>query len=413
MWEGKVSGSEGRPGRPPTDGGVAARIGTSADVLAATSVRMCAAYSQARPFRASAAIVVALGGAWAGCLAMGGSHNAGTHLFYIAIVLAAVRFTWRATAVVAVAAGALGGPLLPADLSMGLAQQPDEWIPRLALFVVIGVLVALLVENPEATLRGRLLDAMASARLLRALKRGEIDVFYQPICRVEDGRITGLEALARWRGSDGGYVSPGMFIPPAERTGAIAHLDEYVLQRAIAAACGWQSDAQPLHVSVNLSASTLAQPRLVDMIDRILRDAGLPPHLLQLEVTESAAIDDLPGAVRQLAALRARGVKVAVDDFGAGQASISYLQNLPVDVVKIDRCIVSAATSDDRGRRLLEGVSHMCDLLGLQVVAEGVELTEQLACLRQIGVPMAQGYLLGRPAPAGEIHALLDVGALR
>ncbi|WP_017936633.1 EAL domain-containing protein [Nocardioides sp. Iso805N] len=357
--------------------------------------------------------MAALGGAWAGCLAIGGSHSAGTHLFYVAIVLAAVRFTWRATAVVAVAAGVLGGPLLPADVSLGIAQQPDAWIPRLGIFLMIGVLIALLVENPEATLRSRLLDAMASARLLRALKRGEIEVFYQPICRVQDDRITGLEALARWRGSAGGYVSPGIFIPPAERTGAIAHLDEYVLRRAIAAARGWQSGAQPLYVSVNLSATTLAQPRLVAMIDRILGDAGLPPHLLQLEVTESAAIDDLPGAVRQLEALRARGVKVAIDDFGAGQASVSYLQNLPVDVVKIDRCIVSAATSDDRSRRLLEGVAHMCDLLGLQVIAEGVELAEQLTCLREIGVPMAQGFLLGRPAPAGEIHALLDVSALR
>jgi EAL domain-containing protein (putative c-di-GMP-specific phosphodiesterase class I) len=339
---------------------------------------------------------------------MGGSHNAGPHLFYVAIVLAAVRFSWPVTAAVAVAAGLLAGPLLPADVALNIGQEPGAWMLRLSIFVLIGSFIALLVEDPEAALRNRRLEAIGAAGLLRALDTGEIEVFYQPICRVQDGRLAGVEALVRWRQPEGGYADPSTFIPIAERTGAISRLDEYVLRRAIATARDWASRAHPLYVSVNLSVTTLAGSWLVATIDRVLDETGLPPHLLQIEITESAVIDDLAGTIRQVAALRARGVKVAIDDFGSGHASLGYLQNLPVDVVKLDRSMVTAAAFDDRSHRMLEGVTRMCDLLGLQVIAEGVELPQQLACLSEMGVSMAQGYLLGPPAPPAEIRALID-----
>ncbi len=271
---------------------------------------------------------------------------------------------------------------------------------------MLGVVMALLAQKPQATRRSRLLDAIASARLRRALDSGEIEVFYQPIWWVREDRVMGLEALVRWRRPAGGYVEPCTFIPAAERTGAITHLDEYVLRRAIATASRWPR-TDPLCISVNLSATTLAQPRLAATIDRILDEAGWPPHLLQVEITESALIDDLPCAIRQVTRLRARGVQVAIDDFGSGRASLNYLQKLPIDVVKLDRSLVTAAAFDDRSRRMLEGVTHMCELLGLRVIGEGVELPEHLTCLAEVGIPMAQGFLFGRPAPIADVRALL------
>jgi EAL domain-containing protein (putative c-di-GMP-specific phosphodiesterase class I) len=357
--------------------------------------------------------VLTLLGAWTGCLLLGGSHSVGPHLFYVPISLAAVRFAWPSTAAVAIVAGLLAGPMLPAEVSSNLAQEPGAWLLRLTLFVMIGVLVSLLAAAPEATLRSRLHDTVESARLLRALRAGEIEVFYQPISRLQNGAPAGFEALVRWRRSTGEYVNPGEFLPTAERIGTVKHLDRHVLRTAISEARRWPSAAQPLYVSVNLSATTLVEPDLVADIDRMLADVGLPADRLQIEITESALIDDLPDAIRQITDLRARGVTVAIDDFGSGRASLNYLRDLPVDVVKIDRSMVTAAASSIRGRRLLEGVTHMCDLLGLQIIAEGVESMDQRTCLTEVGIPMAQGFLLGRPAPAGEAHALILMSAAR
>lgn len=381
------------------------------DAAAAGAVRVCASYTHARPWRAAAVIALALGGAWVACLPTDGLRGVGPRLFYVAILLTAVRFTWRTTALVAMTAGLLAGPWWPADLSADAAERSDVWLLRLGLFVLVGVCVALLVEDPEAALRHRLLDAIVSARLLRALDRGGIDVFYQPIYQVREHRLTGFEALARWRRPAGGFINPGAFIAAAERTGAVVDLDQYVLRRAVADARTWPRCGQGVFVSVNVSGVTLAQPELARMIGRILNDAGLPAECLQVEITESALIEDRSAAIRQIDALRARGVRVAIDDFGSRHASLNYLQSLPVDVVKLDRSIVSPVTTDERSRRLLEGVTHMCGLLALEVVAEGVELSEQFDYLSTIGVEKAQGYLLGRPASAGEAGALLNLSA--
>lgn len=383
-------------------------------------MRWYLAYSQADPFLALGAIALALGGAWAACLLMGGSRTPGPHLFYVAIALAAVRFTWPAAVVTACAAGLLAGPLLPADVSAQLAQQPSSWLLRMAIFTAIGVFIALLVRTPEITLRSRLGDAVASARLLRAINNGDIDVFYQPIYRLSGDsdrhgdtdhhgdELVAVEALARWRRSPDRYASAASFIPMAERTGAITRLDEYVLGRAVATARGWTAVAPSLAVSVNLSATTLMQTGIVATITRVLQDEGFPPERLQLELTESALIHDVPAAIQQVEALRALGIRVAIDDFGSGQASLNYLQHFPVDVVKLDRSIVTAATLDDRSRCLLRGVLQLCDLLSLAVVAEGVEFEDQLALLREVGVPMAQGFLLGNPTTADAIDATLS-----
>lgn len=375
-------------------------------------LRLYLAYSRADPFFVLAAIMVALGAAWAGCLMLGGSRTPGPHLFYVAIVLAAVRFAWPAALVTACAAGVLAGPLLPADVTMHTTQQPSLWLLRLGIFAGVGLFIAVLVRSPEVTLRSRLRDAVSSARLVRALDEGAIEVFHQPIYRLPDERLVGVEALVRWHQSDDTVVSAGSFIPMAERTGVIAELDAYVLRRAVADARAWARVAPPIAISVNMSAVSLARPDVVSTIARVLEDECFPAGLVQLEITESALIHDVPVAIERVEALRRLGVKVAIDDFGSGHASLNYLQHFPVDVVKVDRSIVTSAAIDDRSERLLEGVVHLCGLLELPVVAEGVEFDDELALLLRLGVPMAQGYLLGRPAPAAAIHALLRAASV-
>lgn len=379
-------------------------------------MRAFQAYSQATPPVAVVMIVASLAGAWAGCVLLGGSRTPAPHLFYVPIVLAAVRFAWPGAAATALAAGLLAGPLLPADVPTGIGQPPAAWLLRLVIFFGIGLFIALLVTGPEASVRSRLQNAVCAARLTRALKSGQIEVFYQPIYRLagkghtgEDvqDRLVGVEALARWRRPDGRLVGPGEFIPAAERTGVVADLDEYVLRQAVGTARSWSTDQQPISVSINLSAATLPMRHIVDVVETALRDNELPAHLLQLEITESALLGDLPAAIEQVQALRSLGVKVAIDDFGTGQASLNYLQSFCVDVVKLDRSLVTAASIDDRSHKLLQGVVDMCHLLGLHVVAEGVEFPDQLTVLRAVGVEMAQGFLLGRPARADQLEPLM------
>lgn len=373
--------------------------------------RLYASYTHANPGLATTVIVIGLVSAWTGSILLGGSHSAAPHLFYVPIVLAAVRFSWPGAVAASLAAGVLAGPLLPAEVVPGTEQPASVWLLRVAIFLIVGVFVALLIDGPERTIRSRLQDASASARLLRALDRGSIEVFYQPVYRLLDDQLVAFEALVRWRESPDRYISPGSFLPAAERTGAITRIDAYVLNQAVTVASGWAAAGWPVSISVNFSAATLAQPHLVQAVQRVLGTYEFAPQLLQVEITESAVIDDLPMAVHQIEALRGLGVKVAIDDFGSGHACLNYLRYFPADVVKLDRSIVATANCDERGRRLLEGFVDMCSHLELQIVAEGVEFNDQLAFLRKAGVAMGQGFLLGVPAPASHLQPHLDATA--
>jgi EAL domain-containing protein (putative c-di-GMP-specific phosphodiesterase class I) len=374
--------------------------------------RWYAAYTQADPVPATAVVGAGYALAWVGSVLLGGSHSGGPELFYLPIVLAAVRFSWPVAVAASLGAGLLAGPLLPAEVASPTAQAPSEWLLRGAIFLAVGVFVALLVKGRGHPLTSRLQDAAASGRLLRALDDGSLEVFYQPIYRLLDEQLVAFEALVRWRTSPGRYAGPDSFIPAAERTGAISRIDEFVLDRAVAVARRWATGGPAVSISVNFSAATLAQPDLVRTVRRVLDTYDLQPGLLQVELTESALIEDLPQAVRQIEALRALGVKVAIDDFGSGYACLNYLRHFPSDVVKLDPSIVASANYDERGRRLLEGFVTMCSHLDLQIVAEGVEFVDQLDLLREVGVAMGQGFLLGVPAPVDALAKLLDAPAL-
>ena len=248
-----------------------------------------------------------------------------------------------------------------------------------------------------------------AAALRRAITAdsGEITVHFQPIVDLAEGRLVGMEALARWCHPEMGPISPGDFIPVAEETGLITPLARLVLRRALEPVAEWRSlpGAERLFVAVNMSALDLAEPALARDVAEVLIEHGLPGEALHLELTESAVMADPDQALDMLDALKELGPSIAIDDFGTGYSSLAYLHRLPVDTIKIDREFVNAL--DDESTALVEAIVALAGALGLPVVAEGVETIEQADILARLGVPLAQGFLFSRPVPRAEIDALV------
>ncbi|HEU4976691.1 MAG TPA: bifunctional diguanylate cyclase/phosphodiesterase [Baekduia sp.] len=245
--------------------------------------------------------------------------------------------------------------------------------------------------------------------LREALARGELQLLYQPQVRLADGAVIGVEALLRWRHPRLGTVSPAAFIPIAERTGLIVPIGEWVLAEACAQAMRWDHDE--LEVAVNVSAIQLSAPGFAATVRRVLAETGLAPGRLCLEVTETVLLADVPRAQALLAELKGLGVRLAVDDFGVGHASLRHLrQLLPVDKLKIDKSFVDGLVDDAHDAAIVDAVVRLAAGLGLECVAEGVEHAEQAAALTAIDCHSVQGFHFARPLPADEVAALL-VGA--
>lgn len=245
------------------------------------------------------------------------------------------------------------------------------------------------------------------------LKDHGLQVFYQAQFCVPGGALSGLEALVRWE-RGGSYLSPAEFIPIAETTGLIQHLGAQVLAQACAQFQVWSrrglvpADAR---IAVNVSVHQLVREGFTGQVAGILRDCGLDARQLELEITESAPIHDMRGAIRQLETLSELGVSIALDDFGTGHASLTHLQRLPVQKIKIDRSFVLHCTDRTGDQVLVGGMLAMAKALGLDVVAEGVETAEQQELLAAEGCCLMQGYLLHRPAPADVVEqTLIDLG---
>lgn len=352
-------------------------------------------------------IVLGLVASWALSYSAGGSKTAFPHLFYVPIILGAVRFSWVGGAVSALIAGLLAGPALPADVAADAAQPTESWLLRLAIFLSIGLFLAWVLRDRTESIGRTIHDTLLSSRLLRAIQRGELEVFYQPIISMTDREIVAVEALSRWRDARGNTISPTEFVPAAERVGAIASLDRFVMERAMAQVQDWSRRFSPIGASVNLSAKGFADADLCGQVERLLDRTGLPARQLQLELTESALIDDVSGAQAQIGRLRQLGVKVAIDDFGAGQASLGYLTTFAVDTVKIDRSLVERVAEEPRTARLVAGIIELFRAIDLATVAEGVETAEQYVHLQSAGCRLAQGYYVGRPVSADEMAAVL------
>lgn len=239
-----------------------------------------------------------------------------------------------------------------------------------------------------------------STQLRRAEEQAEFRLVYQPLVSLATGRTEGVEALIRWHPPDRPEVSPADFIPVAEMTGAILPIGEWVLREACRQVQEWSVRfGRPIWVSVNLSPRQFQDPNLLSKVKAALAETGLPPALLKLEITESALILDVAGAVATLRDLLALGIRIGIDDFGTGYSSLSYLQQLPVNFLKIDRSFIRQLESDRTGQELVRAIVMLARALSLQVIAEGVETGHQAELLREIACDMAQGYYYERPLP--------------
>jgi diguanylate cyclase (GGDEF)-like protein len=248
---------------------------------------------------------------------------------------------------------------------------------------------------------------IAEQDLMRGLEAGEFEVHYQPIVDLANGGITvGVEALVRWRHPEKGLVPPALFLELAEQLGQVPRLGGWVLEEACRQAMDWQIRFPGFEMNVNLSASQLTNPRLVEEVREVLVRTGLPPQDLVLELTESVALTDLVESARVLSALKELGVRIALDDFGTGFSSLSHLSALPVDVVKIDRSFVQAMP-ETGGASVAEAVLHIARTFNLSPVAEGVEDEGQAERLKELACGRAQGYHFARPMPALGVTELL------
>jgi diguanylate cyclase (GGDEF)-like protein len=247
--------------------------------------------------------------------------------------------------------------------------------------------------------------------LRRAVERQDFLLHFQPVVRIASGRIVAFEALVRWEHPQRGLVAPAEFISLAEETGRVDAIGRWALHQACLARRAWgPADAEPLSVNVNLSSRQLSQADLVDSVAAVLRETGLAPEQLTLEITETAVMQNPESAVALLRGLKDLGVRVCIDDFGTGYSSLNYLLRLPADVLKIDRAFVAALGRDERNDKILAAIISLTRSLGLAVVAEGVETEEQRARLEALGCPYAQGFLFSRPVDAPRALALLRGG---
>jgi diguanylate cyclase (GGDEF)-like protein/PAS domain S-box-containing protein len=247
------------------------------------------------------------------------------------------------------------------------------------------------------------------AELRRAIERAEFELHYQPKISIRTGRLVGAEALVRWRCADGGLIGPADFIPIAEDSGLIAPLGEWVLDEALRQAAEWQHErALSIPVAVNVSPAQLGSQRPMEWIMEALRRHDLPPAMLEIEMTESAVMQEVDSVVGGLRELARQGVRLAVDDFGTGHSNLSRLSQLPITSIKIDRSMITSIATQPKDTAIVRAVIEIAHTLGAQVVAEGVETPEQLAILRRADCDFLQGYLLCKPLPAASFLTWVD-----
>jgi EAL domain-containing protein (putative c-di-GMP-specific phosphodiesterase class I) len=259
-------------------------------------------------------------------------------------------------------------------------------------------------ESLEAPMRTRLAH---EKDLRRAIEREQFVLHYQPIVDVATDKIVGVEALVRWNDPRRALIFPDEFIPTAEATGLIVQLGEWIIRSAAEQMRAWYERFGAMTLAVNISARQFHQPNLCDRLLELLRESGLPPGSIELEITESMALSDVSHAIETLKQLKGVGLKIAVDDFGTGHSSLNYLRRFDVDYIKIDRSFVAGIGTESSDETIVKAIIAMGHSLGLTIVAEGVETTEQYAFLRAHGCDRVQGYLFSRPVDAAALEALV------
>ena len=249
--------------------------------------------------------------------------------------------------------------------------------------------------------------------LIVALSEGldshQFTVHYQPIVSLRSGGLVGFEALARWNHPKMGEVSPSEFIPVAEECGSIRELGNFVMRQACEQAAMWNAiyvPPRPLTISVNVSAHQIADEGFLRDVELVLRETGLAPEQLRLELTESVVLSNLDATVSAIARLKLYGVSFSLDDFGTGYSSLNYLHKLPYDAIKIDRSFLSGGGL--KNRIVVGAIVNLAHSLDMEVVAEGVETAEQRDALDRIGCDFAQGYFFAKPMPGDQARELVE-----
>jgi diguanylate cyclase (GGDEF)-like protein len=306
---------------------------------------------------------------------------------------------------------------LNVDASIGLAvlDEDGEGLDDL-LQHADAALARARTQRSRLEVYSKRLDSFDPARLLllgevrSALDRDEFELHYQPKVDLASGRVSGVEALLRWRHPEHGLLSPLVFIPLIEQTALIESLTQRVFERALGQLSRWREQGLDLDISVNLSARNLLEIALPDRLERLLRRHRIAPERLTVEVTESATMADPDRAVEVLCALSARGIRVSIDDFGTGNASIAYLARLPADEIKIDKAFITELCEDERAEAIARSTIDLARHLGLHVVAEGIETRAVFEHLASLGCATGQGYVISRPLTADALTSWMRAG---
>ncbi len=313
----------------------------------------------------------------------------------------------------------VAGRSVPISASFGVAVCPEDGEDATALMRSADAALRHAKTGEGGTLQffrremtARAMETLETeTKLRKAIANGELLLYYQPQVEVETGRVVGAEALVRWKDPERGLIPPGVFIPVAEERGLIVPLGEWVLRAAATQLRQWLDAGLPrIVVAVNVSAAQFRSPDFEGRLVEILEETGVPPELMELEVTESVLARDVEAAAALLGRLRARGLSIAIDDFGTGYSSLGYLRKFPLQRLKIDQGFVREIWNDPSAAAIVRTVIGMSRGLGLKVVAEGVEEKRQFSFLRFHGCDEAQGYYIKRPVPPEAFRAFLEAG---
>ena len=349
---------------------------------------------------AIAVVVVEIALVTAVLTAVGGPPHSVLNLYYVPITYAATVLGWRGAVGASVSAGLLAGPLSPLLLGVGSATD-SSWLVRSVMYVAIGLLIATMSRQARHPITTAIRDAAGARRLRRGLDRSAFASHVQPIIDLSSGRIVGAEALCRWWDADGTPVPPAAFIPLAERTGVILDLGRFMLTEATRQCAEWsQHGLGHLVINVNVSAEQLSDRGFLGDLSAAIAASGLRPQQLCLEITESAIIRNPEAALLAVRTAHGLGIRIALDDFGTGHSSLAYLQEFPIDVIKIDRSFVASVDTDPRCSTLVLAIIEMAHALGATCIAEGIERESQLTSLAMLGCEQGQGYHLGHPGPS-------------
>lgn len=362
-------------------------------------------------------IALLLAATWAAIHASGGTRGALPHLFYIPIVLAALPFGLPGSVVTAAAAGVLCGPLMPLDVAADQAQATSSWLLRAGMFVVVGAATGAVRtvrdrvhdQRLEAELQPTPPHAVAGAaepelvaRVRDVLASGAFHIVFQPIYDLRDGRLLAVEALTRVDAEP--YRTPDKWFAAAQEAGCGIELEIAAIEAAVHAAVDLPRDVS---VAVNASPTTLTDPRLLEVVGRCRR------RDLVVEITEHAVVEDYENLTAWIRPLRDAGLLIAVDDAGAGIASMLHIVELGPDIIKLDMSLTQDVGTSPLRRALAGSLIEFADRTGARLVVEGIESAADLAVWADLGAHAAQGYLLGRPAalPAARTSAVVQAMA--